>query len=46
MANKKKQPVEPKSSKKIKAGGENVGKQNDKVIEGEIITSDTKLNNV
>ena len=46
MANKKKQLVEPKSSKKIKAGGEKVGKQNDKVIEGEIITSDTKLNNI
>lgn len=46
MKDKKKQPVEPKSSKKIKAGGEKVGKQNDKVIEGEIITSDTKLNNI
>lgn len=46
MANKKKQPVEPKSSKKIQAGEEKVGKSNDKVIEGEIITNDTNINNI
>lgn len=46
MANKKKQPVEPKSSKKIKGGGEKVGKQTEQIIEGEIINSDNKLNNI
>lgn len=46
MANKKKQSVEPKSSKKIQAGEEKVGKSNDKVIEGEIITNDTNINNI
>lgn len=46
MANKKKQPIEPKSSKKIQAGEEKVGKSNDKVIEGEIITNDTNINNI
>ena len=46
MTNKKKQPVEPKSSKKIQAGGEKVGNNDDKVIEGEIITNDTNINNI
>lgn len=46
MANKKKQPVEPKSSKKIKAGEEKVSKQDDKVTEAEIITSDNNINNI
>lgn len=35
-----------KSNQKIETGGRKVGKQNDKVIEGEIITDDTKLNNI
>lgn len=46
MANKKKQPVEPKSSKKIQAGGEKVGKSNEQIIEGEIIINDTNINNI
>lgn len=46
MANKKKQPVEPKSSKKIQAGEEKVGKSNEQIIEGEIITNDTNINNI
>ncbi len=46
MANKKKQPVEPKSSKKIQAGEEKVGKQTEQIIEGEIITNDTNLTNI
>lgn len=46
MANKKKQPVEPKSSKKIQAGEEKVGKSDEQIIEGEIITNDTNINNI
>ena len=46
MANKKKQPIEPKSSKKIQAGEEKVGKSDEQIIEGEIITNDTNINNI
>lgn len=46
MANKKKQPAEPKSSKKIQSGEEKVGKSNEQIIEGEIITNDTNINNI
>lgn len=43
---KPKQPIEPKSSKKIQAGGEKVGKQTEQIIEAEIITNDTNINNI